>query len=49
MKKHLYMEEQIAKALKHEELGTMVMEICRKLETAEQTLYRWRSFKRSVL
>jgi hypothetical protein len=35
MKKHRYMEEQIAKALKHEELGTMATEVCQNLGTAE--------------
>ena len=43
MKKSNYTEEQVAFALKQAELGTPVSEVCRKLEIAEQTFYRWKS------
>ena len=37
-----YSPEQIAQALRQAEGGTPVVEICRKLQITEQTLYRWR-------
>lgn len=42
MKKSRFTEEQIAFALKQQELGTPVAEIVRKLGISEQTFYRWR-------
>lgn len=43
MKKSRYTEEQIAFALKQAELGTPVLEVCRKLGVSEQTYYRWKN------
>jgi len=34
--------EQIAQALRQAESGTPIVEICRKLQVTEQTLYRWK-------
>lgn len=34
--------EQIAQALRRAESGTPIVEICRKLQTTEQTFYRWK-------
>jgi putative transposase len=34
--------EQIALALRQVDAGTLVGEICRKLEIAEATFYRWK-------
>ena len=42
MKKSRYIEEQIAFALKQNEVGTSVAEICRKLGISEATFYKWR-------
>ena len=42
MKKSRFTEEQIAHALKQNELGTAVPEICRKMGIAEATFYQWR-------
>ncbi len=42
MKKSRYIEEQIAFALKQNEVGTSVAEICRKLGISEATVYKWR-------
>lgn len=42
MKKSKYTEEQIAFALRQDETGTRVAEICRKMGIAEQTFYRWK-------
>ncbi len=47
MKKSNYTEEQIAFALKQAELGTPISEVCRKLGIAEQTFYRWSSWRSS--
>ena len=42
MKRKRFSEEQIIKALKSNEAGVKVVEICRDLGIAEQTFYRWR-------
>ncbi len=42
MRKARYTEEQIALALRQAEAGTAVAEICRKLQVAETTFYRWK-------
>ena len=42
MKKSPFTEEQIIHALRLAEGGTPVSEICRKLNIAEQTFYRWK-------
>ena len=42
MKKRRFSEEQITLALRQAEAGTPVGEICRKLEIAETTFYRWK-------
>jgi putative transposase len=42
MKKSRYTEEQIAFALKQNEVGTSVAEICRKLGISEATFYKWK-------
>lgn len=42
MKKSRYTEEQIAFALKQNEVGTPVAEICRKLGISEATFYKWK-------
>ena len=38
-----YTEEQILRILRELEGGTTVVEVCRKYEVADATLYRWRS------
>ena len=43
MRKRRYTEEQIIKALREQESGSKVTELCRKYEISEQTFYRWRS------
>jgi putative transposase len=37
-----FSEEQIVSALRQAEVGTPVVEVCRKLGITEQTFYRWR-------
>ncbi len=43
MKRKRFSEEQIIKALKSNQAGMKVVDICRDLGIAEQTFYRWRS------
>lgn len=43
MKRSKFTEEQIAFALKQNELGVPINEICRRLGISEQTFYRWKS------
>jgi putative transposase len=42
MKKSKYTEEQIGYALKQAELGTTVVEVCRKMGVSEATYYNWK-------
>jgi len=42
VKKSKYTEEQIAFALKQNELGTSVEEVCRKMGISEATFYNWK-------
>ncbi len=42
MKKTRYTEEQIAFALKQDETGTRVGEVCRKIGISEATFYIWK-------
>jgi len=42
VKRSRFSEEQIAFALKQQELGTSVEEICRKMGIAEATFYKWK-------
>ncbi len=42
MNKTRYTEEQIAFALRQEEAGTPVADICRKMGVSEATFYRWK-------
>jgi len=42
MKKSRYTAEQVAFALRQVEAGTLVPEVCRKMEISEQTFYRWK-------
>ena len=42
MKRSRFSEEQIAFALKQQELGTSVEEICRKMGISDATFYNWR-------
>ena len=42
VKRSRYSEEQIAYALRQEEDGASVGEVCRKMGIAEQTFYRWK-------
>ena len=42
MKKSKFTDEQIAFALQHDEAGTSVSEIARKLGITEQTFYWWK-------
>jgi putative transposase len=43
MKKKRYTEEQIIRALKQNEAGTKVDDICRELGISSGTFYNWRS------
>ena len=42
MKKSRFTERQIAFAVQQAEVGTPVLEVCRKMGTTEQTSYRWK-------
>ena len=42
MKKSRFTEEQIAFALKQQELGVAVEEICRKMGIAQATFFNWK-------
>ena len=42
MKRSRFTEQQIAFALKQQELGVAVEEICRKLGISEATFYNWK-------
>jgi putative transposase len=42
MKKKRFTEEQIAFALRQEESGIPVVEVCRKMGVSEATFYRWK-------
>ena len=42
MKQSRFSEEQIAFALKQQELGTPVEEICRKMGIAQATFFNWK-------
>jgi len=42
MKRSRFTEEQIAFALKQQEVGTPVEEICRKLGISDATFYNWK-------
>lgn len=42
MKRSRFTEEQIAFALKQQELGTAVEEICRKMGIAQATFFNWK-------
>jgi putative transposase len=42
MKKKRYTEEQIAFALRQEESGIPVGDVCRKMGVSEATFYRWK-------
>ena len=42
MKKSRFTDEQIAFALKQEETGTRIDEICRKMGISDATFYKWR-------
>ena len=42
MKRSRFTEEQIAYALKQQELGTSVDEICRKMGIAQATFFNWK-------
>lgn len=41
MKKSRFTEEQIAFALKQNELGVSVEEVCRKIGISDATFYKW--------
>ena len=43
MKKKRYSEQQIIKAIKQQEAGTKVEDICRDLGVSSDTFYNWRS------
>jgi putative transposase len=38
-----YSEEQILSILREVETGTSVLEVCRKYDVSENTVYRWKS------
>lgn len=42
MKKSRFTEEQIAFALKQQEVGTSVEEVCRKMGISDATFYKWK-------
>ena len=42
MKRSKFTEEQIVFALRQQELGTPVDEVCRKMGVCQQTFYRWK-------
>lgn len=42
MKKSKFAEEQVAYALRQVEVGTPVLDVCRRLGITEQTFYRWK-------
>jgi putative transposase len=42
MKRKRFTEEQIAFALRQEESGIPVVEVCRKMGVSEATFYRWK-------
>lgn len=42
MKRSRFTEEQIAFALKRQEVGTPVDEVCRKLGISDATFYKWK-------
>ena len=42
MKKTRFTDEQIAFALRQAEMGTPVVEVCRKMGVTEQSFYRWK-------
>lgn len=43
MKRKRYTEEQIIKALKEQEVGRKVDDICREYGIAQSTFYKWKS------
>jgi len=42
MKRSRFTEEQIAFALKQQEVGTSVEDVCRKLGISDATFYKWK-------
>ena len=43
MKKSRFTEEQIIKALKRQEAGEKVQDICRELGVSQQAFYKWKA------